>query len=113
MYNKRAKELVVAGTNVNCINYFGASPLIDTCKDNSGNETERYEFVRFLIEHGCDTTKTDIYGWTALLYAQKNGYNLIAATLERIERRMSNIENRDGSFCIVSYLCFNMKEYCE
>jgi ankyrin repeat protein len=46
------------------------------------------------LENGADIRISDIYGWTALLYAQENGHESIARILERIESRTSIVEKR-------------------
>ncbi|VDI01140.1 Hypothetical predicted protein [Mytilus galloprovincialis] len=78
---------------VDCINYFGSTPLIETCRCNqtscrksSSVEKDRANFVRFLIDNNCVVSSYDIYGWTALMYAEKNGHENIADILEKRER---------------------------
>ncbi|VDI10096.1 Hypothetical predicted protein [Mytilus galloprovincialis] len=91
-----ATDLISKGAGVNCINYFGNTPLIETCRSNrksnrtgSTVESERERFVSFLIRNDCDLTKYDIYGWTALMYAEKNGHDNIIDILEKKEHGSS------------------------
>ena len=84
-----ATDLISKGAGVNCINYFGNTPLIETCLRNrksnrsgSAVESERERFVSFLISNDCDMSKYDIYGWTALMYAEKNGHDNIIDILK-------------------------------
>ena len=51
-------------------------------------------FVKLLLANGADIRISDIYEWTALLYAQENGHESIARMLERIESRTSIMEKR-------------------
>ncbi|XP_071153546.1 uncharacterized protein [Mytilus edulis] len=85
-----ATYLISNGKGVNCIDYFGSTPLIETCKyrrnlirKRSIVDCDRESFVRFLIENTCDSSKCDIYGWTALMYAERNGHSNIANILEK------------------------------
>ncbi|VDI27423.1 Hypothetical predicted protein [Mytilus galloprovincialis] len=86
-----AADLISKGTGVDCINYFGSTPLIETCKHHRRTrkrsivECDRESFVRFLIDNYCDVSKYDIYGWTALMYAEKNSHYNIADILEKNE----------------------------
>ena len=84
---KIATDIISKGAGVNCINYFGNTPLIETCLRASNRsgvtvEYERERFVAFLINNDCDMSKYDIYGWTALMYAEKNGHDNIIDILE-------------------------------
>ncbi|VDI46059.1 Hypothetical predicted protein [Mytilus galloprovincialis] len=90
---KLAADIISRSEGVDCINYFGSTPLIETCRYNrtscrksSTVENDRANFVRFLINKNCDVSKFDIYGWTALMYAEKNGHDNIADILEKKER---------------------------
>ena len=91
----RATELIISGTDVNCINYSGSTPLIETCRCPRTNEQEsaRENFVRFLVGKGCSKTKYDIHGKTALYYAELNGHDTIADILDI--RRRSTFWNGD------------------
>lgn len=91
-----AKKLIFAGKDVDCINYLGATPLIETCKapDVPNTRKKREEFVQFLIDKGCKTGKHDIYGWTAVLYAEENGHSSIAQILNRCESKTSCYKRR-------------------
>ncbi|VDI27424.1 Hypothetical predicted protein [Mytilus galloprovincialis] len=87
-----AADLISKSTGVNCINFFGSTPLIETCKYRRNSirkrsivECDRESFVTFLIENTCDSSKYDIYGWTALMYAERNGHSNIANILEKTE----------------------------
>ena len=89
---QKARNLILGGTDVNCINYLGGTPLIQTCrstKQNEKTEKERKYFVMFLLQNGSEVDKSDIFGWTALLYAMENNHRGIAMLLERIERRQT------------------------
>lgn len=83
-----ARHLILRGTNVNCINYFGGTPLIETCRSTSlhDKERERESFVRFLIENGSAVDLSDIFGRTAGFYASQNGHMSIVSLLDRLER---------------------------
>lgn len=80
----RARKIIAEGLEVNCINYNGATPLIEVCRKQSKPKTEKDKehFVQFLLEHGSDPNRNDIYGWTALLYAKETGQKAIAKLLE-------------------------------
>ncbi|XP_052081858.1 uncharacterized protein LOC127719663 [Mytilus californianus] len=85
-----ATELISKGAGVNCMNNFGNTPLIQTCRNNRTSnrtgravESDRERFVSFLISNDCDMSKYDIYGWTALMYAEKNGHDNIIDILEK------------------------------
>jgi ankyrin repeat protein len=93
---ERAKTLIYAGTAIDCINYDGSTPLIETCRNSRryNDDREREKFVMFLIENGCDVSKSDIYGWNALLYALEQGYDSIATLLDKMERKTSYYEKR-------------------
>ncbi|CAG2251633.1 unnamed protein product [Mytilus edulis] len=92
-----AKKLIFGGKDVDCINYLGATPLIETCKapDVPNTRKKREEFVQFLIDKGCKTGKHDIYGWTAVLYAEENGHSSIAQMLNRYESKTSCYKRRE------------------
>ncbi|VDI75846.1 Hypothetical predicted protein [Mytilus galloprovincialis] len=92
-----AADLITKGRGVNCINFVGSTPLIETCKHRRNSITKRSvvecareSFVRFLIDNTCDSSKYDIYGWTALMYAEKNGHSNIANILEKTEDDMNS-----------------------
>ena len=76
------------------------------CRSKEHDEQQRTTFVKLLLANGEDIRISDIYGWTALLYAQENGHESIARMLERIESRKSIMEKR-GKFYI--YLCYEKK----
>lgn len=86
---QKAEYIIENGANVNCVNYLGGNPLIETCrcKNITDKQKERERFVRFLIRNGSDVGKSDMFGWTALLYAKENGHQAIAMLLENLERR--------------------------
>jgi ankyrin repeat protein len=67
---------------------------MELCKSKEHDEPQRTTFVKLLLENGADISISDIYGWTALLYAQENGHESIARMLERIESRTSIMEKR-------------------
>ena len=90
-------NVLLKGANVNCTNFIGATPLIELCKSKENDEPQRTTFVKLLLANGADISISDIYGWTALLYAQENGHESIARILHRIESRASIIEKR-GKF---------------
>ncbi|CAC5410529.1 unnamed protein product [Mytilus coruscus] len=92
-----AKKLIFSGKDVDCINYLGATPLIETCKapDVPNTRKKREEFVQFLINKGCKTGKHDIYGWTAVLYAEENGHLSISKILNRCESKASCYKRRE------------------
>ena len=92
-FNK-ASNVILKGANVNCTNFIGGTPLIEMCRSKEHDEQQRTTFVKLLLENGADIRKSDIYGWTALLYAQENGHESIARILERIESRTSIVEKR-------------------
>ena len=89
---KKASNVILKGANVNCTNFIGGTPLIEMCRSKEHDEKQRTNFAKFLIENGADIRILDIYGWTALLYAQENGHQSIARMLERIETRASVVE---------------------
>lgn len=80
-----ARHLILNGTNVNCINYIGATPLIETCRTSRllGKQRERESFVRFLIMNGAQVDMNDITGGTAMSYATENGLNSIVNMLKQ------------------------------
>ncbi|XP_063424809.1 uncharacterized protein LOC134708300 [Mytilus trossulus] len=87
---QQATDLISKGAGVNCMNNFGNTPLIHTCRNNRTStrtgravESDRERFVSFLISNDCDMSKYDIYGWTALMYAEKNGHDNIIDILEK------------------------------
>jgi ankyrin repeat protein len=84
-----ARQLIAKGANVNCINYIGGTPLIETCRTPllHKGERERESFVRFLITSGAEMDLSDIFGGTAVIYAKQNGLQSIVNILERKERR--------------------------
>ena len=92
-FNK-ASNVILKGANVNCINFIGGTPLIEMCRSKEHDEQQRTTFVKLLLQNGADIRISDIYGWTALLYAQENGHESIARMLERIESRTSIMEKR-------------------
>jgi hypothetical protein len=87
---ERAKTLIYAGTAIDCINYDGSTPLIETCRNSRryNDDREREKFVMFLIENGCDVSKSDIYGWNAgldthniiLMQSSTMCYSLVGVT---------------------------------
>lgn len=91
-----AKKLILSGTDVDCINEIGATPLIENCRapDISKNRINRQEFAKFLIENGCNIQKYDIHGWKAVLYAEENGHSSIAKMLNRRESKTSCYKKR-------------------
>jgi ankyrin repeat protein len=94
---QKASNILLKGADVNCTNFIGGTPLMELCKSKEHDEAQRTTFVKLLLENGADIMISDIYGWTALLYAQKNGHESIARILHRIESRASIIEKR-GKF---------------
>lgn len=84
---KKARNVISKGANVNCINFFGGTPLIELCRSKEHDEPQRAEFVEFLIRNGADISICDMYGYTALLYAEDNGYELITTILINIENK--------------------------
>ncbi|CAG2204188.1 unnamed protein product [Mytilus edulis] len=69
-----ATDLISKGAGVNCMNNFGNTQLIQTCRNNRTStrtgravESDRERFVSFLISNDCDMSKYAIYGWTALM----------------------------------------------
>ena len=103
---KKASNVILKGANVNCTNFIGGTPLIEMCRSKEHDEQQRTTFVKLLLENGADISISDIYGWTALLYAQENGHETIARMLERIETRASVVEKR-GKFYVK--LCYEKK----
>lgn len=89
-----ARQLIAKGANVNCINYIGGTPLIETCRTPllHKRERERESFVRFLIINGAEVDLSDIFGGTAVIYAKQNGLQSIVNMLERKERRETGKE---------------------
>lgn len=83
-----ARQLILDGANVNCMNYLGGTPLIETCRSSlsHGKERERESFVRFLISNGSKVDLSDIFGRTAVLYATENGHHTIVNLLETQNR---------------------------
>ena len=87
---QKARNLILRGADVNCMNFIGGTPLIQTCRSmklNEKTEEERKYFVMFLLQNGSEVDKSDIYGWTALLYAKENNHRSIAMLLEGNDRR--------------------------
>ena len=85
---EEARHLILNGTNVNCINYIGATPLIETCRTSRllGKQRERESFVRFLIRNGAQVDMNDITGGTAMYYATENELHSIVNILKRRTR---------------------------
>jgi ankyrin repeat protein len=104
-FNK-ASDVILKGANVNCTNLIGGTPLIEMCRSKEHDEQQRTTFVKLLLANGADIRISDIYGWTALLYAQENGHESIARMLERIESRKSIMEKR-GKYYV--WLCYEKK----
>ena len=69
---------------MNCINYFGGTPLIETRRSTSlhDKERERKSFVRFLTKNGSTVDLSDIFGF----YASENGHMSSVSLLDRLER---------------------------
>ena len=82
-----ARNIISKGANVNCTNYFGGTPLIELCRNKEHDEPQRAEFVEFLLKNGANINICDMYGWTALLYAENNGYESIVTILISIEHQ--------------------------
>ena len=84
----KARHLILRGTNVNCINYFGGTSLIETCRSTSlhDKERERESFVRFLTKNGSTVDLSDISGRTAGFYASENGHMASVSLLDKLER---------------------------
>lgn len=89
------------GNQLDCRNFNGCTPLIETCRNEKQQENieTRVTFVKVLLKNGCDLSKCDIYGNTAMVYAEKNEHFEIAEILDRKERKLSLIENR-GNFLL-------------
>lgn len=92
----RAKQIIARGLEVNCINYNGATPLIEVCRTRTKPKTEKDKelFVQFLLENGSDPKRNDIFGWTAVLYAKQNGNEAIASLLEESEWKLKRHSNK-------------------
>ena len=86
---KEAIRVISKGANVNCINFIGGTPLIEICRSKEHDEPQRITFVEFLLQNGADKKMSDIYGWTAELYAAENGHILIETMLKKY-RNQSN-----------------------
>ena len=97
-FNK-ASNVILKGASVNCTNFIDGTPLIEMCRSKEHDEQQRTTFVKLLLQTGEDIRISDIYEWTALLYAQENGHESIARMLERIESRTSIMEKR-GKFYV-------------
>ena len=100
------QAMTLVSDRLDCRNLYGCTPLIATCRNRSksGKELEREKFVKFLVESGCDIRKCDIYGNTALVYAEKNGYTSIVYILMRKELKLSLIERR-GMYVSIGITC--------
>lgn len=98
---KLAQTLIKSGVELDCRNYIGGTPLIEACRNRrrSKNEKERERFAKYLLDNGCDINKCDIYGRTALVYAEKNQHHAIVRIIERKEYKMSLYENRSKYLC--------------
>jgi ankyrin repeat protein len=81
MYEKNIlSDILSNGANINCTNFFGGTPLIESCRKKEHDEPQRAEFVEFLLKNGANICICDMYGSTALLYAEDNGYESIVKT---------------------------------
>ncbi|XP_059139280.1 serine/threonine-protein phosphatase 6 regulatory ankyrin repeat subunit A-like [Physella acuta] len=70
------KLLIYAGSNINCVDKYQRTPLINSIKDHSiilkNSIIERnFATTQFLLEHGADISMVDIDGMTALMWAAK------------------------------------------
>lgn len=85
---------------INCVDFEGHTPLIEACRGNrhSKTEREREQFVNFLLQNGCDISKPDVHGWTAVMYAEEKQHYSIAAKLNRSESKTSCFKQRGKSF---------------
>jgi ankyrin repeat protein len=84
---KEAIRVILKGANVNCINFIGGTPLIEMCRSKEHDEPQRILFVEFLLQNGADKQMSDIYGWTAELYAAEIGHVSIATMLETYRKQ--------------------------
>jgi ankyrin repeat protein len=73
-----ARLLVEAGAHVNHTSPEYGSALVVAAA--SGHE----EFARFLLDRGADPNRTDLWGFTALHYALRDGITAIGMSRERI-----------------------------
>ncbi|CAC5406892.1 unnamed protein product [Mytilus coruscus] len=101
---KRVKDLFSKGNIINCIDFEGHTPLIETCRGDrhSESEKEREQFVKFLLQNGSCISKLDVYGCTAAMYADENHHYSIVRKLNKIEGKISCYKIRaDPSFNFV------------
>ena len=103
-----ARQLIATGANVNCINYTGGTPLIETCRTPllHKKERERESFVLFLISNGAEVDLSDIFGGTAIIYAKHNGLQSIVSMLKGKDRRdtgKEKIYSKDSSYGVLRH----------
>lgn len=109
-----ARQLITKGASVNCINYIGGTPLIETCRTPllQKRERERESFVRFLISSGAEMDFPDIFGGTAIIYAKQNGLQSIVNMLEQTKGRETGKEKKyygSGNLCVT--ICFRLCDH--
>jgi hypothetical protein len=79
-----AKMMVAHGADVNSINRFGATALFEPCI------TLNYEYIEFLISHGCNPKHVDSFGVSCYAYASMN--QKIASIFSKGNCRMAEKE---------------------
>lgn len=82
---KRAKKLILAGTDVNARDKNGETPLM------WASEKGYKDIVEMLIAKGVDINATNSVGWTALIIADYNGHKDIVEFLRTKGAKEFNI----------------------
>lgn len=78
-YKGVVKELVRAGADVNVVNIYGSTPLLEALR--YGNQ----ETARFLIKKGADYNHADNRGITAAQLAAEHGYDTVLSLMTDIQ----------------------------
>jgi ankyrin repeat protein len=88
------KECIENGTDVNCKDHYGWTPLIVSSRYG------HLEIVKVLIENGADVNCKNNKGWTSLMFSSYKGYLKIVKTLidNGADWNIKNIYNEDFVF---------------
>ncbi len=96
-YKKVVEILVNSGSDINNMNSYGMTPLIDAC---NADTTDVADVVKYLIQKGARINDVTDYGFTALMSASFTGnINVVKILLKHgADKSIKTIDSKTASF---------------